>query len=163
VGVGLHLGKKLLNVIGGKGHPMVMTHSQVGRFVSLICSFENDLRRQLATSDAGEYLVVPGIESDSLAHIFRAIDRLGGNGTVFALTNDDGSMCINMIEIEHSATVHENDASVPTSEQTTLGDLLKVMTVGASLTLRCGKAEQPSERITLSELASSDPRIPAFA
>lgn len=112
----------------------------LGRMLSHLIGDDPVFRRELEGNGTGDLVVVPGLETDSLQRLSEAVARAGGQATVaVALARDDPprvGLALLSMETRGASGELDGEHHTPFTPETTVGDLLRMLTPGVSMTMR---------------------------
>jgi hypothetical protein len=119
-----------------------------GRMISHRCTYDADFANRLDARDAnGRRVVVPALEVDPLHTVSELVERTGGDAVLVVLNGDPGALAkakglwkSTLLRLRITRGDDEN-TDVPCGPSCTLGDVLRVLTPGVSITMRIATAE----------------------
>ena len=119
----------------------VALRQHIGRVASLVGP--DDQLVEWASGNGEELFIVPALPTDGLNESIAIIHRGGRKAGVLVTVNphqDEDRLSLCWITFR-SVCDHEDSDHLPTSPATTVGDLLRILLPGSSLTIRLGMDE----------------------
>lgn len=129
-------------------------HHQLGAIVSRMLAVSPAFASQFKelTSD-GARIVVPAFASDTVVSVTNLVGQAGGRGTLLVVDPVDGDVRLTFASIAAKSDEHlSGDTDVPMTHECTIGDLVRVLQPGTSITYRIlGHGEIDLEDVTREE------------
>ena len=118
---------------------ILKTPDELGALLTRLIANSPDFASRLQAQDAeGRHPIVAALDSEPLVDVIERVRRCGGEGSVMTLRpGSDGKLLLVVAKMTVAEQLAEDgDHHVPFDASCTLGDLLKVLGEGASITLR---------------------------
>lgn len=131
------------------------SRAQMGALISRLLARSPAFAEQLTIRDAqGRRVVVPVRETDPVYDLTKFVRQSGGAASFVAAIRDSGSRSLSlwvgaiMVSVSDAADDHH----VPITPMCTVGDMLRVLVPGASITYRLAGNELSLEGLTTQDL-----------
>jgi hypothetical protein len=110
----------------------------VGRMLSVLTANNEEFRNALAHDAEGRSISIPALPSDSLRDLSFMASRAGGEATIAVpvKSRSDGVELVLVGMTVRRDGNNPNDHHLPTGPDSTIGDVLKLLVPGSSMTYR---------------------------
>ncbi len=138
------------------------TKTSVGALASCLMAKSPEFARLFPVRDSeGRRVIVPATETDRVDAIAKLVEQSGGTAmlAVFGKT-DTKAMSLTVARMTTNCSDDPCDHHVPVTHGCTIGDLLRVLLPGSSITLRLAGDELGLDEITEQEVGPEGELVP---